>query len=221
MSSRKGTKRTIIEIDPPAQDPRDLGQGERSRARRNDSTSPALTRQDHSTSSRLQGATAGNTGSSTTGRIDTPVNEAIAEPDATGAISDRNDAGVRTSTGAGTVDQDRSEGPSADTVSEGAANIVTTSTGAHSSSYDPSEAPVGGGASAGSMTSSGTDPAGVSSTLTTRKGAVLPRTPVRRWGAGLRVASKSYIYVSYPTRTCASRGVACLRQAANKGKRSC
>ena len=53
MSSRRGTKRTIIDIDPPAQDPRDLGQGERSRARRNDSTSPALTRQDHSTSSGL------------------------------------------------------------------------------------------------------------------------------------------------------------------------
>ena len=69
------------------------------------------------------------------------------------------------------------EGPSADAVAEGAANTVTSSTGAHSSSYDPSEAPVGGGASAGSMTSAGTDPAGGSSTLTTREGAVLPRTP--------------------------------------------
>ena len=41
------------------------------------------------------------------------------------------------------------------------------------------------------MTSAGTDPAGGSSTLTTREGTVLPRTPVRRWGAGLRVASTS------------------------------
>ena len=126
MSSRKGTKRTIIEIDPPAQDLRDLGQRECSRARRTDSTSPVLTRQDHSTSSGLQGATARTNGSSSTRGTDTPVDEANAEPDATGAISDRNDAGVRTSTGAGTVDQERSEGPSADAVSEGAANTVTT-----------------------------------------------------------------------------------------------
>ena len=115
-----------------------------SRVRINDSTSPALTRQDHSTSSGLQGATAGTNGSSTMRRTDTPVDEAIAEPDATGAISDRDDAGVRTSTGAGTVDQERSEGRSADAISEGAANTVTTSTGAHSSSNDPSAAPVGG-----------------------------------------------------------------------------
>ena len=61
------------------------------------------------------------------------VDGANAEPDATGAISDRDDAGVRTSTGAGTVDQERSEGPSADAVSERAANTVTTGRGNRSS----------------------------------------------------------------------------------------
>ena len=118
-----------------------------------------------------------------------PTNEASAESAATGATSDRADAGDRTSTGDGTVVQERSEGPSADTVLERAANTVTTSTGAHSSSNDPSEAPVSGGAGTESMTSSGTDPAGESSTPTTREGMVLSRTPVGRWGAGLRAAS--------------------------------
>ena len=89
MSSRKGTKRNIIEKNPPAQDLRDLGQRERSRARGTDSTSPVLTRQDHSTSSGLQGATARTSGSSSTRRTDTPVDKANAEPDATRAISVR------------------------------------------------------------------------------------------------------------------------------------
>ena len=97
-----------------------------------------------------------------------PTNEASAESTATGAISDRDDTGDRTSTGDGTVVHERSEGPSADVVLERVANTVTTSTGAHSSSNGPPEAPVSGGASAGSMTSSGTDPAGESSTPTTR-----------------------------------------------------
>ena len=134
-----------------------------------DSTSPVLTRQDHLTSSGLQGATAGINGLSSTRGIDTPVDEANAEPDATGAISDRDDAGVMTSTGAAPSVHERSEGPSADAVSERAANTVTTSTGAHSSSNDPSETPVSEGASAGSMTSAGTGPAGDSSTPTTRE----------------------------------------------------
>ena len=60
MSSRKGTKRTIIEIDPPAQDLRLMGQRERSRARGTDSTSPVLTRQDHSTSPGLRGGNGEN-----------------------------------------------------------------------------------------------------------------------------------------------------------------
>ena len=145
MSSRKGTKRTIVEIDPPAQDLRLLGQRERSRARGTDSTSPVLTRQGQSISSGLQGATTRTSGSSATGGTDTPVDEADAESAATGAISDRDDAGVRTSTGDGTVDHERSDGPSADAVLERVANTVTTSTGAHSSSNDPSEAPVSGG----------------------------------------------------------------------------
>ena len=134
MSSRKGTKRAIIEIDPPAQDPRVLGQRERSRARGTDSTSPVLTRQGQSISSGLQGATTRSSGSSSTGGTDTPINEASAESAATGAISDREDAGDRTSTGDGTVVHERSEGPSADAVLERAANTVTTPTGAHSSS---------------------------------------------------------------------------------------
>jgi len=188
MSSRKGTKRAIIEIDPPAQDPRVLGQRERSRARGTDSTSPVLTRQGQSISSGLQGATTRSSGSSSRG-TDMPTNEASAESAATGATSDRADAGDWTPTGDGTVVQERSEGPSADTVLERAANTVTTSTGAHSSSNDPSETPVSGGAGAESMTSSGTDPAGESSTPTTREETVLSRTPVGRWGAGLRAAS--------------------------------
>jgi hypothetical protein len=183
-----GTTRAIIEIDPPAQDLRVLGQRERSRARGTDSTSPVLTRQGQSISSGLQGATTRTSGSSSMGGTEMPTNEASAESAATGAISDREDAGDRTSTGDGTVVHERSEGPSADAVLERAANTVTTSTGAHSSSNDPSEAPVGGGASAESMTSSGTDPAGESSTPTTREGTVLSRTSVGRWGAGLRAA---------------------------------
>ena len=162
---------------------------DRSRARGTDSTSPVLTRQDHSTSWGLQGATARTNGSSSARGTDTPVDEANAEPDATGAISDRDDAGFMTSTGADPIGHERSEGPSADAVSERAATRVTTSTGVQPRSNDPSEAPVSEGASAGSMTSAGTDPAGDSSTPTTREGAVLSRTPVGRWGAGLRSAS--------------------------------
>ena len=39
------------------------------------------------------------------------------------------------------------------------------------------------------MTSAGADPARDSSTPTTEEGTVLSRTPVGRWGAGLRTAS--------------------------------
>ena len=42
----------------------------------------------------------------------TPVDEANAEPDATGALSDRDDAGFMTSTGADPIGHERSEGPS-------------------------------------------------------------------------------------------------------------
>jgi len=107
MSSRKGTKRAIIEIDPPAQDLRVLGQRERSRARGTDSTSPVFTRQGQLISSGLQGATTRSSGSSSTGGTDMPINEASAESDATGAISDRDDAGDRTSTRDGTVVHER------------------------------------------------------------------------------------------------------------------
>ena len=117
MSSRKGTKRAIIEIDPPAQDLRVLGQRERSRARGTDSTSPVLTRQDQSISSGLQGATARTSGSSSTRGTDTSVDGANGEPDPTGAISDRAAAGFMTSTGADSVGHNRSGGPSADSVS--------------------------------------------------------------------------------------------------------
>ena len=163
MSSRKGTKRTIIEIDPPAQDLRVLGQIERTlgnvshkkvcgfcnfthRARGTDSTSPVLTRQDHLTSSGLQGATARTSGSSSTRGTDTSVDGANGEPDATEVMSDRADARFMTSTGADSVGHDRSGGPNADAVSERAATGVTTSTGAHSRSNDPYEAPVSVGA---------------------------------------------------------------------------
>ena len=86
MSTRKGTKRTIIEIDPPAQDLRVLRREDRSRARGTDSTSPVLTRQDHSTSSGLREATARTNGSPSTRGIDTPDDGASGEPDATGTI---------------------------------------------------------------------------------------------------------------------------------------
>ena len=137
MSSRKGTKRSIIEIEHPGQE-QTLGQRESSRARRADTTSPVLTRQDRPSSSGLRSAAAMNngTGAIAAGATDRTSNS----PSASGAALVRADNEPMSSTGAGSDDNDQAGTPSEDDVSEMATAGPTTPTQSSSSSHGGPEA---------------------------------------------------------------------------------
>ena len=137
MSSRRGTKRNIIEIDHPGQE-QTLGQRERSRARRADTTSPVLTRQDRPSSSGLRSAAAMNngTGAIAAGATDRTSNS----PSASGAALVRADNEPMSSTGAGSVANDQAGTPSEDDVSDMAEAGPPTPTQSGSSSHGGPEA---------------------------------------------------------------------------------
>ena len=123
MSSRKGTKRGIIEIDHPGQE-QHLGQRESSRARRADTTSPVLTRQDRPSSSGLRSATVMRNG---TGAIaQSATDRTSTSSSADGAALARADTEPMSSTGAGDSDNDQAGTPSEDSVSERTAAGATT-----------------------------------------------------------------------------------------------
>ena len=115
MSSRKGTKRNIIEIEHPGQE-QHLGQRESSRARRADTTSPVLTRQDRPSSTGLRSATVMRNG---TGAIaQSATDRTSTSSSAGGAALARADTEPMSSTGAGSSDNDQAGTPSEDNVSE-------------------------------------------------------------------------------------------------------
>jgi hypothetical protein len=142
MSSKKGTKRSIIEIEHPIQG-KTIGQRSASKA---DTTSPASKKQDRASSSESREVpTRGMEAAATAvadlvalARVtDTAAHEDSNAPPATsGIVSDRAAAGFMTSTGVNPVGHDRSEISTEDAVLGRSAAGHSTSTGARPDSHD-------------------------------------------------------------------------------------